>query len=676
MILAIAVLLISIAAPLTGAEAAATPSAAKTRGAEASTPSQKVALEPPGAQIQREGTTPDQYENNDDFSTATLLGSAPTGEPQDFTVSVNATLHRHTGWDGGTTGVDEDYFKFNLYGNATLTVTLSNIPLGKNYDLDVKRALNVLNNGPDQFESFTIFKNYDNSPESYYSVSAVAGTYFAKVYSPDNQQYTDTQYYTLTVNVVYNRASASIADLRFNKGCGAAFWKSDFDPAGITPYSSLKNRQIGYYSTDYSNIFSPVVTDDSPVDMVKQIMNVANGARILHSSCFLWGRSERSVIATHLRTIRNALIDRVEEYQTARIQLALYTSLINGASFVTGGCLSVVLPEPAGTIVSIAFDVSTSLVITFLLPLLFPAAADAVSVDLLAYVNTLIAAVETNENSSDAEVVRIDSTYSLSYTGSLLNVYNIYCANFTPQVTQASYLYSPDAIPSYFEGAHCLGRTYMLKTPQNFLDAMEGEYVSSLDDVNTAEVLPLCVNEPAYASAGLMNGQYAWFSFTPDDNAYYRFYTLGSGTYEIEAFPSVVAGRSVANKHPDTCSLYDGHNAELTDQSYLNHNVYLRVHGPSWGPESGFTMLVQKMATFHVHDFSNCYAFVSDACHAAYCACGQSEQQPHAIASGSIYFSNRHQHGYCSLCQHDIDLTLGGGGFLENTRRLTRVLQA
>src|SRR5574344_1248529 len=109
MILAIAVLLISIAAPLTGAEAAATPSAAKTRGAEASTPSQKVALEPPGAQIQREGTTPDQYENNDDFSTATLLGSAPTGEPQDFTVSVNATLHRHTGWDGGTTGVDEDY---------------------------------------------------------------------------------------------------------------------------------------------------------------------------------------------------------------------------------------------------------------------------------------------------------------------------------------------------------------------------------------------------------------------------------------------------------------------------------------------------------------------------------------------------------------------------------------
>lgn len=78
----------------------------------------------------------DQYESNNSFAAATKLNSQPSGRPVSFTVTRYATLHRESWlWGLIKRGVDEDYYRFDLFGNASVTISLDNIPSGCNYDI-------------------------------------------------------------------------------------------------------------------------------------------------------------------------------------------------------------------------------------------------------------------------------------------------------------------------------------------------------------------------------------------------------------------------------------------------------------------------------------------------------------------------------------------------------------
>ena len=84
-------------------------------------------------------TEGDSYEPNNTSTQATSISPAQNGEPTNYTVSVQATLHRHVDILGGTQGVDEDYFCFNVFGTASITVTLDNIPAFREYFFEIKK---------------------------------------------------------------------------------------------------------------------------------------------------------------------------------------------------------------------------------------------------------------------------------------------------------------------------------------------------------------------------------------------------------------------------------------------------------------------------------------------------------------------------------------------------------
>lgn len=79
----------------------------------------------------------DKYESNNSFKNATSVGYVPNGAPYDYGYGVQGTLHRET-WFFGLIekDIDEDYYRFDLFGEATIKITLNDIPTDCDYDID------------------------------------------------------------------------------------------------------------------------------------------------------------------------------------------------------------------------------------------------------------------------------------------------------------------------------------------------------------------------------------------------------------------------------------------------------------------------------------------------------------------------------------------------------------
>jgi len=106
------------------------------------------------AKVYSDSGSPDQNEPNNSFSAATTIGNNST---------INANIHNSS---------DQDYYKFTLTSRSNFTLSLSNIPSGTDYDVQ------LYNSSQTVIASST---NGGNSSE-YISATLEAGTYFIRVY--------------------------------------------------------------------------------------------------------------------------------------------------------------------------------------------------------------------------------------------------------------------------------------------------------------------------------------------------------------------------------------------------------------------------------------------------------------------------------------------------------------
>jgi hypothetical protein len=116
--------------------------------------------------------TGDRYESNNTTTAATSISSSAT--------ITDANIHATS---------DIDYFKFTLSAYSSVTIQLSNIPGGCDYDLELYDSGNT---------SRARSTAGDNSPENI-SLSLASGTYFIKVYSYSGSS---NSYYRLQVTSI------------------------------------------------------------------------------------------------------------------------------------------------------------------------------------------------------------------------------------------------------------------------------------------------------------------------------------------------------------------------------------------------------------------------------------------------------------------------------------------
>lgn len=130
--------------------------------------------------------SPDRYEPNDATSAAASISSNVTIAD----ANINTTL-------------DKDYYKFTLSTNSTVTIDLSNIPAGCDYDIALYNSSNS------RLARSTLT---GNSPENI-TITIAAGTYYILV-SRDTGY--SGSYYKLQVNTIFNTPKLDVVGITSN----------------------------------------------------------------------------------------------------------------------------------------------------------------------------------------------------------------------------------------------------------------------------------------------------------------------------------------------------------------------------------------------------------------------------------------------------------------------------
>ncbi len=172
----------------------------------------------------------DSYESNDSVSKATDLNIGDDGSR-----TIYGTIHKQPTRCGGST--DVDYYKFTVYKESNVYVTLSNIPSGKDYDLK------IFDHTGKQVASST---NGSNRSESI-NKSMKTGNYYIKVYS-----------YSGTSNSVlyklYTKKTTTVGTTKNLNNESGITWQNEYIESVIGKYITDDHDDMNVYRINEVNV--------------------------------------------------------------------------------------------------------------------------------------------------------------------------------------------------------------------------------------------------------------------------------------------------------------------------------------------------------------------------------------------------------------------------------------
>lgn len=531
----------------------------------------------------RGASTNDQYENNNSFEDAHSLFSNNSGEPSDQNDYIFATLHRDPWYYLFWRDIDEDYFYFDVLGDATINIDLTNIPYDCDYDIEFYRHNNIIeasNNSVTKIKGS--YKS--NRINENITLDITPGTYYIRVYS--YKGYSGDDSYKLSYSLTYNRSNpTSITDLRYNKGAKAAVWTSDFNPFEIKPFNLEGREYVGFisYSTElgYLNYYA---------NHIHHTMNArANGDYITQSVIYIWDLEWRNTIRLKLISMADQLEDIISANQEFVMKFEQYTGAIGGA--ITALDIYALSTSNAvlGIISTIGGTVNTAA--ELLIPMMFPEKWETNGQTALNYIQRLIAALEISSGTSSNEIVKIDFRYNYESEYKILYQQTHYYLNFAYSPDNAyNFLYDLNYIPAYNTEAYTFGKTYGLRNFDDLDAFYSGNPVTNLPDVNTDTPTEAFL-EASY-SGYLNTGQYFWYEFTAPYLGCYTFATYGSTDTYGEIFLSPVAGNSIIGRIAYDDDSGTGNNFTLDYEMEEGTTIYIRVRGYNWTSTGAYSFLI------------------------------------------------------------------------------------
>lgn len=538
---------------------------------------------PKGGIAPMSATTNDQYENNNSFEDARSLFTYSSGEPNDKSGYILATLHRDPWYHLFWRDVDEDYFYFDVLGDADLTIDLTNIPYGCDYEVELYKHNNVKESSYSNVSIVTGSYKSDRTNEQI-KKSITPGTYYIRIYS--FKGFSGDDKYKLSYNLNYNRNDpTSITDLRYNKGAKAAIWTSDFNPFEIKPFNLQGKEYVGF--TSYSQELGYF---DFYANHIHQTMQSrTKGSYITQSVIYIWDLDWRDAIRLKLIDMADELDDIISANQKFVMKFDNITSAIGGTftglditALTTGNAVIGVISTIGGALNSTA---------ELLIPMMFPEKWETNGQTALNYIHRLISALETSSGTSSNEVVKIDFRYNYESGYEILYQQTRYYLNFayTPN-NSYEFLYDLDDIPTYNAEAYTFGKTYGLRDYNDLAAFYSGQPVTNLPDVN-ADTPTETFLDTSYSSH-LNNGQYFWYKFTAPSLGIYTFTSFGSTNTYGELFLNPVVANSVVGRVTYDDNSATGNNFEINYEMEAGAIVYIRVRGYNWTATGPFSFMV------------------------------------------------------------------------------------
>lgn len=384
----------------------------------------------------------DIHESNNSFSYATLRPvELDEKNPKKFKVIAGGTIHRET-WLFGLIErkVDEDYYRFDLQGEATVRIILEDIPQYCDYEMELWHFKNEKFVTIEDIERVAYSCNIGVTPEEIVC-TLPAGTYYIRIYSY-NETYNDTESYSLSVKGQYTYQDVSISTLQ-NSGAVAAIWRSDFDLCGIKPFTTNSEVTVGYRNHSTFN------EEDAFANPYFAHFNT--NERIEHASIYFWGVNTRKDIADELKKH----IDAVEAEISSLSNVKLIVDCVSTITETIYQIVTIDVSTGKQLMLSLVDGTPGALIKTF-----FPADSwIANKNDFLAYLRYLYNGVQAGPNTSETEVIRISSSYIITtdYDTSQIQYFNM---DYAPQDIILGSLYMDDYIYGNSEYSYSYGHIY------------------------------------------------------------------------------------------------------------------------------------------------------------------------------------------------------------------------
>lgn len=526
-------------------------------------------------------STKDEYEDNNSFESATNI----TGKS-----SIEATLHRDPWYYLFWRNIDEDYYRIDILGDATLHIELTNIPYGCDYDLELYKHSNSKDSSFDDVtlvDNFSYSRKANNVNESI-TRNVTPNTYYVRVYPYGEKSYDAVNKYRLNFKIDYNIKNDTYSNLKYNLGAGGALWLSDFDPIGIKAFSSESAEYAGFFMASNGAIASAYA---NPIfDYLEK------DRKIEHATLYLWDNNWKKALWKVVEQLRITTEKNVNANQKFKATLELIEDEIGTIGTIAGLALTFVNPTSGALIVAakIGGVISTigPAIYGPIVKSLFPDAWDTTKEKYLNYLEILSTALRTTDQTSDSEIIKISSYYKITSTSNALSGTTTYYCDFTPEYDPTGYKYNGTDFYAYHNGQIFNGKIFGIVNPEDLNNAINRNYISH-DEINTGGNRVLSIGEGIIDE--LHVGQYHWFNFTAPTSGYYRFYTEGTTDTYLSIFNQIVPSRSLDGelKHDDDSGV--GLNCSLTYKLRANQTLYLRVSGFNWSKTGLYHLKAEEL---------------------------------------------------------------------------------
>jgi hypothetical protein len=607
----------------------------------------------------------DSYENNDNFNDAVKLSPDNFYSIDSYDTQISATLDKNSIYS------DVDYFHFECLTDSNVDFLVSTKNDEYSFDINIYTYdYSISNDNSDNaYRNHKDILPFDSSPNKEKSFSGIVkpGTYFIVLECQESQSIGSVVSYDMELRIDKfegNYESQSIDAIRFSQNLKAAVWKSDYFPIDfgepinpgldLTYYDPLSN---GTNEPDYA---------------LDELMRISHGDRIHLANYYIWGLDIRAALAYFAQEMSSAIQKEFSDQDKIRIQMT--TTIDTLKLMINVACKAISL---AGKFTPFSFQIdcesfAINKAACYLLDIILINTlpkTNITKVKLLRYFSTLRGLLQKrNGDDSDRTVIEIPFYYELSKNESIIP--NKVKHSISTDASLDAFL---DAENNLFEGDsiggdvpetyYCRGKVFGI-TLDDTGENVKYDMISNFDYIHSTAI-SLSLD---YASSfpKLYYKEYYWFKFISPSNGNYSFFTSGDSSNKkdvrVDMYSRIDDGYGIQDRISTNLGGYyiDGVEIGTYCQKSMNkgETIYFKIYSEGENSiSSGAFQVREGFRSFHLHDYSDSYSWISLTRHRAFCSCKKSILEGHVVSGNSL--PNLKSNSTCLLCHGT-----ASGGFI------------
>lgn len=590
----------------------------------------------------RYGGDNDSYENNDCYANAYNLSPSNYYLLNSYQTQIEATLV----CDGDI--ADMDFFYFKILSRSFVEIEIE-APLSyQPYTFILTHdSYQFSNNHYSTDYQDVLYVSYSSTSKSY-SGNIDPGTYFIVLNRMGQSSFYGNIDYEINLEVtcLTSNESYQIGDLYYTKNLQFAYWARDF-----VPVQHLGNfyKPIDYKYDTVSE------SEESGNFAMYELQALTSSDPFLIEEYYLWGDDVKMVFKEIIKAMIDGFFSDIQYDMTltreVQITKNLFDNIISVACFVGGIQVFSKTISTASTIIGFVWPIISSHIFNSFVPEV--GMSDFYFAEVLGYYYGLLT------NSPMGEVIYLPVYATLTSETHTIPAKTDYyfTTKDTPEIIYLSDcgLWDNGTISTYNKG-----HSYLKGQFYTFINEQKVKISSISDSLPSYNLFsPLGGTFDIY-----FDGGYEWLKFSHAASNYY-FYFESNTTDDliVEVFNSLVIGHSTIGRlyayQVNATNISNNNKVVFFNLSFsTSSDIYFRIRGSDYGPRLNVNYGLGDISLYlnHVHNHNNHYEWYNLYNHYAYCDCGHSTLQAHAVSQSFLLSDDPNYNGpggpyqTCLLC--------------------------